>query len=357
MSTNVLIYRIGSIGDTIVSLPALKLIARAFPNTNRILLTNFPGGGEAPVKSIIDNMGLAHSYIQYPIGTRNVREFWRLRSQLAALRVEALIYLTPRRTLLSVLRDVAFFRACGVSRIIGAPLDPALRGCRPDSRTGRWEQEGERLARCLTSIGDAQLDDVRSWSLELTDLERSAANEALRDWNGSKKFFALAVGAKVGAKDWTADNWVAAIAQLAPIYSEWGIAFIGAESDRERSKQLASRWSGPSINLCGMLTPRVSAAVMERASLFLGHDSGPMHLAAAVGVPIVAIFSARDRPGVWFPHQQDAEILYRDVPCAGCYLEECIAKQKMCILSISPDVVVAAFQRKLGASASTSFRP
>jgi ADP-heptose:LPS heptosyltransferase len=54
----------------------------------------------------------------------------------------------------------------------------------------------------------------------------------------------------------------------------------------------------------------VSAAILAQARLFLGHDSGPMHLAAAAGAPVVAIFSARCRPGQWFPGGPRTTVLY-----------------------------------------------
>ena len=159
---NVLIYRIGSIGDTIVALPCLKLIARAYADANRIILTNVPRRGEAPLKSVLGNTGIAHSYIGYPAGF-DLRKLLQLRRQIASLQVDTLIYLTPRNKLSDVLRDVEFFRACGISRIIGAPFSRDLRRSRGDRATGLWEQEGSRLARCLSSIGEAQLS--RSWQL------------------------------------------------------------------------------------------------------------------------------------------------------------------------------------------------
>ena len=60
-------------------------------------------------------------------------------------------------------------------------------------------------------------------------------------------------------------------------------------------------WEGPVLNLCGRISPRESAAVVHHARLFLGADSGPMHLAAAGGVPCVIPFAALDLPGRWFP--------------------------------------------------------
>ena len=94
------------------------------------------------------------------------------------------------------------------------------------------------------------------------------------------------------------------------------------------------------MNLCGETSARVSAAVLERARLFVGHDSGPMHLAAAVGTPCVAVFSSRHLPGVWFPWGSRNRVIYTDVPCRGCNLDVCVRYAKKCIASISVDEVM-----------------
>ena len=77
--------------------------------------------------------------------------------------------------------------------------------------------------------------------------------------------------------------------------------FIGVQDEFERSQELLSFWKGPVLNLCGKLSVRQSAAVLSFATLFIGHDSGPMHLAAAVNIPCVAIFSRHAQPGCSFP--------------------------------------------------------
>jgi ADP-heptose:LPS heptosyltransferase len=59
-----------------------------------------------------------------------------------------------------------------------------------------------------------------------------------------------------------------------------------------------------------MTTPRESAALLARAAAFIGLDSGPMHLAASVGTPVVAIFSTQNPPGAWFPVGRRHRILY-----------------------------------------------
>ncbi len=106
---------------------------------------------------------------------------------------------------------------------------------------------------------------------------------------------------------------------MAQIYPGYALLITGAASEYERSNAIAERMesvpgSGPVLNLCGQLQPRESAAVVSHAKIFLGHDSGPMHMAAIVQTPLVAIFSARNMPGIWYPQGPTAR---RDLSRCG----------------------------------------
>ncbi len=87
---------------------------------------------------------------------------------------------------------------------------------------------------------------------------------------------------------------------------------------------------------------------MELATLFVGHDSGPMHLAAAIGLPCVAIFSAHNKPGPWFPFGEGHRVIYHKVECYDCGLEKCERYAKKCIASITVDEVLEAATELLG---------
>jgi ADP-heptose:LPS heptosyltransferase len=102
------------------------------------------------------------------------------------------------------------------------------------------------------------------------------------------------------------------------------------------------------VNLCGLLAPRESAAVLSRARIFIGHDSGPMHLAAAVQTPCVAIFSARNKPRVWFPYGRQHRVVYHQTDCWGCGLETCTVERKKCLTSITVEEVAAEVRAVLG---------
>src|ERR1700727_3199067 len=94
----VLIYRLGSLGDTLVALPALHLVANAFPDAERRLLTNFPVNAKAPsAAAVLDRSGLLHGYFRYAAGTRSLPELLTLWWQLLRWRPQVLVYMGPAR--------------------------------------------------------------------------------------------------------------------------------------------------------------------------------------------------------------------------------------------------------------------
>jgi len=153
---------------------------------------------------------------------------------------------------------------------------------------------------------------------------------------------AMSIGTKFDVNDWGDTNWRALIGGLSSQLSDWGLIALGASVEHERSAFLLGSWTGPKLNLCGKLSVRESGAVMQHARVFIGHDSGPMHLAASVGTRCAAIFSARNLPGLWFPYGARHTVFYNKTECAGCQLSVCVKFQKQCIAAVSVDAVMTA---------------
>jgi heptosyltransferase III len=364
----VLIYRLGSLGDTVVALPAFHVVARAFPEAERRLLTNFPVQAKAPpAAAVLEGTGTVDGYFRYWVGTRSLGELARLWWEIARWRPQVLVYLGSARGVESARRDARFFRMCGVGRLIGVPLTDEMQENRraPGRRMGEggdWlEPEALRLTRNIAELGDARLDDPASWDLRLTAAERARASEALAGVAGGPAI-AVCVGTKVQSKDWGRENWRALLARLGGLYPGYALVLLGAGDESEASEFASAGWRaaaeknrergraqcGPAINLCGVLTPRESAAVLARAAVFVGHDSGPMHLAAAVQTPCIAIFAARNKPRVWFPYGARHRVVYHRVDCWGCGLETCIVEKKKCLTSIGVEEVVEQVRQLLG---------
>ena len=344
----ILIYRLGSLGDTIVALPCFHLIAHAFPQAKRYLLTNFHSNTKAShPNAILGDSGLVHGYISYPIGLRGPRQLFELRQQIRRIDPDMLIYLAAPRGRAKIFRDILFFKLCGIKKLIGVPYAKKLGENQwlPDQKC--YEHEASRLVRCILSLGNVQLDDSNSWDLHLTAKEKSRAEKLLRDAGLNPRLIACSVGAKVDVKNWGATNWKNLINKLYQKYNNFSLMFIGAGNEFDESEDVSRSWPGKKINLCGKLSPRESAAALKYAAIFIGHDSGPMHLSAAVGTPCVAIFSARNKPGVWFPYGKHHKVIYHQTECFGCGLETCQDKGKKCIRSITVDEVLNAVRTVL----------
>jgi ADP-heptose:LPS heptosyltransferase len=352
----------GSLGDTVVALPALHLIAKAFPNAERRMLTNFPVSVKAPAAAaILAGNGLIHGYFRYIVGTRSVKELAALWWTLIRWRPEVLVYLGPRRGVAAAKRDAKFFRICGIRWQVGVPVTHEMQGWLLQEKTGALEPESERLARNIAELGDPEIDSRTAWDLGLTPAEEARAAEALTA-AGGRPVLAVSVGTKVQSKDWGKENWRALLERLGVAFPGYALVLAGVKEENEASEFAAQGWRTGAggdacvVNLCGLLTPRESAAVFARAKVFLGHDSGPMHLAAAVGTPCVAIFAARNIPRVWFPHGDRHRVIYHEVDCMGCGLETCIEQKKKCLTSVTVQEVFEAVRQALGRTgAETSF--
>jgi ADP-heptose:LPS heptosyltransferase len=337
----ILVYRLGSLGDTVAALPCFHQIRRSFPQARITLLTNVPVSGKAPpLESILAPGGFFDEILSYPVGTRDFRELADLRQAISSRRIGTMVYLAAARDRFSVIRDRLFFRVCGIRSIIGLPRHE--RDFQPVAHpvSGLCENESLRLASRLSELGGPDLADRSLWDLKLQPHEREEAAGWKCVFHGNP-FLVVAPGTKMQSKDWGESNWRSLLEKMASLLPGIGLLLVGAGEERELAARCAAQWHGPVLNLCGAANPRVAAAAMEGASLFLGHDSGPMHLASAMGLPCVVVFSARSLPGQWFPHGSDHRILYRKTSCHGCRLTDCVEEGKRCLLTITPDEVLA----------------
>jgi heptosyltransferase-3 len=372
----VVIYRLGSLGDMLVALPALHLVARAFPDAERRMLTNVPVNAKAPpAAAILEGSGLVHGYMRYAVGTRSFAELAKLWWTIFRWRPEVLVYLGPARGVQAARRDAAFFRLCGVRRLVGAPVTEGMQrnfygaatgGKDQAMGDGNLEPEAARLARNIgelavsADIGDpGRLNDRASWDLHLSAAEHEAAANAIGEVALGLRPIAVSVGTKVQVKDWGRDNWRSLMAKVAESFPGRSLLLAGAPEESEASEFAAEGWrangGGPVVNLCGKLTPRESAAAFARAEIFVGHDSGPMHLAASVGTPCVAIFAARNIPKQWFPFGSQHRVVYHRVECWGCGLETCVEQRKKCLMSITVDEVMVEVHELLASEQQIPF--
>jgi len=150
----------------------------------------------------------------------------------------------------------------------------------------------------------------------------------------NERVIALAPGSKMQAKRWPLELYVELAKRLLEAYPGTHLLIIGGQEDCKIAEEIREK-VGPRItSFAGQLTVLESAEALRRCALYVGNDSGAMHLAAAMDTKCVAIFSARDHPGVWEPYGQGHIVLRKDVSCAGCFLSTCVKENMKCLTGI-----------------------
>ncbi len=177
------------------------------------------------------------------------------------------------------------------------------------------------------------------------------AAEWLAKWGESGPLVALCPGAKHATKQWPQEHWCALDAQLAKAGVRRVVFSTGSE--RAALPELAARIAAdPRARWCLEPLPRV-AALLTHAAVAVTHDSGLMHLAAARGTRVVAIFGSTSPVLGFAPAGEGHVVLCRDEPCQPCTLhgrERCPLGHFRCMREIAPAQVLAALA-ELGVAA------
>ncbi len=345
----ILIFRIGHLGDTLVSLPAFWAIKNAFPDAHLTLLTNVnaKSANYVVANSVLPEKGLIDDWLYYPtelskIGT--ALGFAKLWNEIRREKFDDLFYLMTRnRTPSQISRDERFFRSAGVKNIFGTDfLRQNIIEKMPIRPLAPVESEAEFLLKSVAASGIAVNFNVKP-DLLLSAAEKSFAENWLKENCGTafteKKLVAVAPGSKWESKIWAEENYALVVSALIEKHGIFPVIF-GGQEDRETGNRLLQKF-GFGANAAGELNIRQAAAALANCRLYLGNDTGTMHLAAAVETPCVAVFAAIDRAGRWHPFGKNHAVFRETVECEGCYLPICPFQNK-CLALIEPKRVWAA---------------
>ena len=206
-------------------------------------------------------------------------------------------------------------------------------------------EKNAAVAGLLAVEGDVELEPPT-----LPELPPIAV-EALRSISGPNGYITLSVRGTKRNRTWPAHH-AAMLVEHAAANLGVGTVYVGGEEDRIIAETIASASPVPVAVLAGRLTLLQSLAVIAGAKAAVAVDSGPMHLAALVGTPVVALFGAADprRYGPWTRHR---ELVSVRAPC-GCVDPDCrftATGHGACMAELSPKMVIDALGHLLGQSA------
>jgi heptosyltransferase-2 len=181
--------------------------------------------------------------------------------------------------------------------------------------------------------------------LACSAVERSRVRQSL----GAGPWLAVNPGAAYGsAKRWAPQRFAAVATTLA---AEFGlrVLILGAPQEAAVGEEVTAAMHGQPLNWVGKTSVREMMAALLHCRLLLTNDSGPMHVAAALGVPVVAIFGPTD-PTTTSPFTSRARIVRRPVACAPCLLRHCPGDHQ-CMEEVTVEEVLNAARTVLGENA------
>jgi heptosyltransferase-1 len=157
-----------------------------------------------------------------------------------------------------------------------------------------------------------------------------------------KPYYVVAPGARWKTKQWPADHFVDVINSLSSDSQDIDpgqakAVIIGCSQDIQLAKKIAANTAGHVINMAGKTDLKQLMSIIKDASFLLTNDTGPMHIAAALSVPVFGIFGPTSE-GLTGPYGNGHTVFKSDIECSPCYRKKC--RTITCMTDISPDEII-----------------
>lgn len=341
MSARGLLVQLAGLGDLIMALPAIHSLQAALPCVQWTLLTR-PGQGEL----IRDRMNQVIS-MPWPPGSSNLLEVAKAVVRLRRTHFDFAINLYSINSLLG-----------------GVAMKGLFLGIRPDLSIGRSGAAGWRLfdvsweeTRCssqhevdlnlamIQNLGVPGIADVPTLQPAQDAIRRAEAILG-QHFGIRKKFVAIFPGGARQTRHWPTTNY--------RVLATWlhdmgiGVCVVGGEADRRDARSIADAAGSHGLNLVGQLSLQELVAVLSLAAVYVGNDSGPTHVAAAVGTPCIALFGPGDPVRIHPRGPGPIRLLRYKVECSPCYVPVC--HHHTCMRSLTLESVCATTMELLGSA-------
>ncbi len=329
--THVLVARQDNAGDVLLAGPAVRAVAAG---ATRVTLLCGPAGAEAAsLLPGVDAVVVAPAeWIAAKPAPVDRAAVLRRVDTLAALGADEALILTSFHQ--SPLPLALLLRLAGVPRIGAISVDypGSLLDVRHAVDDDIHEVErGLSLAAAMGFALPAGDDDA----LRVRDVP-AVARDATR--------VVVHPGASVPARAWAPARHADLVRALAA--AGWDVVVTGGAGERALTRRVAG---AVATDLGGATTLRDLAGLLAGAACLVTGNTGPAHLAAAAGTPVVSLYAPTVPAVRWRPWRVPHELLHRDVPCAGCRARTCPVPGHPCIDDVTPAEVLAAVGRLAGA--------
>lgn len=328
------------VGDAVMALPALRAIRQKFPEANIGIVAR------PYVAEIYRNQEICDELIAYD--SSGEHKGWRGSERLAS-------ELRLRKFDVALLLQNAFDAAwlawrADIPERIGYARDARsllLTKAVPTPRVGEIpaHEKFYYLELLRRSGWLEKFPDVERISLKVPEAGRRQAAEKLLEAGARPHAFRVAIGAGASygsAKCWMPDRF-AETANRFQAERDADIILFGTPKEAAVSDAIIANMKRKPVDLTGKTAIGELPALLSQCHLFLGNDSGAMHVAAAVGLPVVAVFGPTDPEGT-SPVTMQYSVVQQKPYCSPCFLKRCPTDHR-CMKSVTPDMVQVALNK------------
>jgi predicted lipopolysaccharide heptosyltransferase III len=322
----ILVIKLRYVGDVLLATPVLSRLRESFPKAHIAMLVN-PGTDDV----VRDHPALDEVLV---MERGSLARQWRFVRDLRRRRFDLVIDLTDadRSALLGWLsRAPVRLGYNSEGRWRGVLYTQVVEADRFGIHTVRYHLTATE-ALGLTGQPSAPI-------LAVAPEARREADRLLREAgvDGARPFVCLHPGARGWFKAWPAERY-AALADLIQTETTAQALFLGGDQERSLESRIADGMKTPFRSLIGKTGLRALAAVLERATLMVSNDNGPMHMAAVLRVPVIGLFGPSD-PAVWGPWGDGHRTFYKGLDCRACFHPDCFRGEQNCMRLITLDEV------------------
>ena len=327
------------LGEALLNIPAIRALKQNF-NSSIVVLVN------PVVKELLAGSPEIDQILIFDENRWNKSIFTRLQflRQMRKMRFDLAVIFNPTKRFHILTYLAGIPRRLGYARKWGFLLTHKIE----DRKLLGQKHEVEYNLDLVRSIGaDTDEKDI---SITVEKKDSRFVEDLLLKYAITAQDLIIAVhpNSSNPAKSWSRGNFASVADELHSRFAA-KVAVIGAAQERDSVIDLISRTKYLPINLSGELTLKQLAAFFRRCALLISNDSGPVHIAAAVGTLVVAIFG-RNIPGVspnrWGPWGDGHIVLHKDAGCNPCLDRKCPYNFK-CLTSITPEEVLKAVEHIL----------
>lgn len=327
--------RTDRIGEVLLSTAAVDCIKSSYPEARVTFVTS------GYSRAVVDGRAGVSEIIT--ANTMNspcwLTEALRLGALLRKRRFDTAVVLNPHKTLHLACFLGGIQRRIGYDRKWGFLLNRTVK----DERDKGGKHEIEYTMDLLREMG---IDAAAPAPRLVIDKDADHHIKNFLFKNGiylDRPLITVHPGSSNPAKIWPKDRYAELIKKL-DSELDCQIAVIGDEKEKELAKEVVSGSGTGAFDFSGRFDLKSLAAFLKKSALFIGNDAGPMHMAAALGVPVVAIFG-RNIPGVgptrWRPWGENHVVFHEDPGCSPCYDTAC-PHERRCLSAITSDAVFDA---------------